>query len=126
MNQPTALIVEDNEDIARIFELTLKSANFSTEIASEGKVADQRLASGTLPDILICDLHLPEMNGQDILENNLDRLQANGTKIILVTADGQGMQLSHLVDMVLLKPVTPSQLSNFSTRLLNKKPSLVS
>ncbi len=116
--KPTALIIEDNYDISAIFDLTLRSAGFQTEIINYGQQAMERLKRDDLPDVLVCDLHLPERSGRDILEAHQDRLRAHGTKIMLVTADGQGMQLEHLVDMVLLKPVSPRQLSDFSQRLM--------
>lgn len=120
MSQPTALIIEDNLDIAHIFEIALRHENYATEVICCGNQALERLQTGPCPQILVTDLHLPGRTGEVILQEMQEKLRAHGTKIILVTADGQGMQLEHLADLVLMKPVLPTQLRDLSNRLLKQ------
>lgn len=115
--KPTVVVIEDNPDIAFVFDLALTHEGFATEVFYSGVEGLERLQNGPIPDVVITDLHLPYMSGERILEAVAEPLRKRGTKMILVTADGQGRQLNQYVDMVLLKPVTPSQLSHFAKRL---------
>ncbi len=111
------MIIEDNVDIAYIFNTTLMQAGFKTKVFLEGEQALARLEVGYRPDLLVIDLHIPGCDGERILNKVGTQLRAAGTKIMLITADGQGMQLQPMVDMVLMKPIRSDQLAQFAQRL---------
>lgn len=52
MTKPFALIVEDDRDIAEIFNLSLEGAGFVTEVVRDGQVAFERLAE-IEPDVVV-------------------------------------------------------------------------
>ena len=59
------LIVEDEPSIAEVVGLYMKRAGYQTLIASDGKSA-MTLLERHMPDIVILDLMLPEVDGLDI------------------------------------------------------------
>ncbi|MGA2702606.1 MAG: response regulator [Isosphaeraceae bacterium] len=61
----TALIVEDYPDQASLVARILRTCDFESIIAEDGKTG-LRLARLHLPDVLLLDLMLPDINGFDV------------------------------------------------------------
>src|SRR6187401_1398227 len=57
-----ALIVDDSRPIRRIESDILKELGFETADASNGKEALDRLQGGPLPDVVLVDWNMPEMD----------------------------------------------------------------
>jgi CheY-like chemotaxis protein len=116
MSHPLALIIEDDPQLSQIFSVTLQS-DFTVETITDGNQALARLAH-VVPDIIILDLHLPGVAGDDILAHIRADSRLAKSKIILATADArQADTLIDQVDIVLLKPVSPVQLREMASRL---------
>ena len=116
-HKPLAFIIEDDQRHATIFAQALKMAEFETEIIQDGVVALERLAA-TAPALVVLDLHLPYVAGDDILRQiRADKRLAN-TRVILATADPQMAEtLRDKSDLVLLKPISFNQLRDLAKRL---------
>ncbi len=117
MTNPFALIIEDDPKLATIFAEALQMAEFETEIVQDGKTALARLAA-TTPAVVVLDLHLPHVPGQDILA----QIRADGrlakTRVMLATADALTAEsLRGKADLVLLKPISFHQLRDLAKRL---------
>ncbi|MBS1250726.1 MAG: Polar-differentiation response regulator DivK [Chloroflexi bacterium] len=119
MTKPFALIVEDDRDIAEIFNLSLEGAGFVTEVVRDGQVAFERLAE-IVPDVVVLDIHLPGIPGNDILKFIRSNERLAETQVMLVTADAaRGEELRGESDLLLLKPVSPLQLRTLASRLIS-------
>lgn len=113
----TALVIEDDPTLATIYAKALHSVDFETEIIHDGQVAIDRLAEVS-PQIIVLDLHLPNVSGTKIVEQvrSLDHLSE--TRIIITSGDPHlADQVREDVDLVLDKPVSISQLQLLSARL---------
>ncbi|MBI1215783.1 MAG: response regulator [Alphaproteobacteria bacterium] len=64
--QRQVLIVEDEPDIAQFISAALENNGYVSRIVGTG-VDCLRICSGKLPDIVILDLGLPDMDGQEII-----------------------------------------------------------
>jgi two-component system response regulator len=116
MTKPLALIIEDDPQLSQIFAIAL-AAHFQTEVIQDGLTALNRLAEVT-PDVLVLDLHLPEVSGNKILDFICNEPRLGEARIILATADArQAEQLEEKADIVLLKPISPVQLRELAMRL---------
>ena len=62
------LIVEDDRPIARVYLEYLKSEGFSVNHVEDGGGAIDALSAGSI-DLVLLDLHLPDMGGLDILKH---------------------------------------------------------
>ena len=69
MTKPLALIIEDEEMLATIFEQALSMAEYETEVVRDGREAMTRLDNDTVPNVITLDLHLPFVSGEDILDH---------------------------------------------------------
>ena len=60
------LIVEDDEDLARIIADALAAAGYGTTIARDGREALVALQAER-PDVMLVDIFMPGMNGSELL-----------------------------------------------------------
>lgn len=117
MTVPLVLIVEDDAKLAEIFSLTLQTVGFGSEWIADGAAALTRLAK-VVPDLILLDLHLPKVDGLTVLRQIRADERLAKTRIILATADEQLAQtIEDQADLVLLKPISPEQLSRLVSRL---------
>jgi len=82
------LLIEDDYDLAHSIMLgirLIKDQRVETEIQYEGVSALARVESLPTPDLLILDMHLPNVAGQDIYE--AIRQKAPDCKVVIATAD---------------------------------------
>lgn len=116
------ILVIENEELVRagVLEL-LEAENFDAIGAENGRVGVQ-LAQDYLPDLILCDVMMPELDGYGVL-NVLQQNAATATiPFIFLTAKAtqsdlrQGMEQG--ADDYLTKPFTPEELlSAIATRL---------
>lgn len=118
MTKPTALIIEDDPKLAKIFSEALKMSDFAIEIFHQGDLALKWLATAT-PDIIILDIHLPYLSGRDILAGIRTKPHLAQSRIIVVTADlFEAEDLQGQVDQVLMKPISFQRLHRVVEQLL--------
>lgn len=115
-----ALVIEDHPDIADIFVRSLSAAGFETTVFQDGFDALKYLKT-TAPAVVSLDLHLPEISGLDILREIRDDERLAETRVILVTADQHlAKTVEKDADLVLLKPVSFTQLRDLAARIAAK------
>lgn len=76
-------MVDDEPAIVTLLEYNLKQANFEVESATNG-VDALSMAENGMFDIVLLDLMLPEMSGEQVLKQL--RMDRNDTPVILLTA----------------------------------------
>lgn len=114
---PVALIIEDDVDLADIFSDALQAAQFKTEIIADGAVAQKRLQE-MIPQLVVLDLHLPHVSGETILRQIRSTPALAKVKVVIASADPiTADMLSPESDLVLIKPVSFSQLRDLAQRL---------
>jgi CheY-like chemotaxis protein len=64
--QPRVLMVEDHPDIAELYQLKLQLDGYRVAVASNG-VTGLELARSLKPDVLLLDLHVPQLDGLEVL-----------------------------------------------------------
>ncbi|MGD2104292.1 MAG: response regulator [Anaerolineae bacterium] len=123
MNDQLAMIIEDNEDLAIIFAEALQAAGFETNIVKDGDAAVASLQT-SVPRIIILDLHLPHLSGEQILNQIRDDPRFADARVIIATADPRmADMLKDEADLVLLKPISFGQLRDLAARLAPGEPS---
>lgn len=114
---PLAVIIEDDPDLATLFEIILQGANYETEIIQDGEAATQRLGAVT-PDVVILDLHLPFISGVDVLKQIRADERLARTQVIITTADlYRAEALRAQADFILIKPVSLIRLRDLVANL---------
>lgn len=107
---PLVLLVEDEPPLRKFLAASLASAGYRLDEADTGRSALQR-ASQQPPDLVILDLGLPDMDGQQVLQQLREWLSA---PIIILSARDQEQQkitaLDHGADDYLTKPFSTGEL----------------
>ncbi len=117
MNKVTALIIEDDPTLSTVFSQALQAAEYETAVVLDGKSALAWLEKST-PDIVVLDLHLPNVSGEEILATIRTTERLKHVKVIVASADAQMARfLEYEVDLVLIKPVSFHQIRLLSARL---------
>jgi CheY-like chemotaxis protein len=117
-----ALIIEDDEDLADIFAEALRGVGFEVEEVADGKAAQERLNSGTVPFLILLDMHLPHISGGELLTQIKQDERFAKTIIIITSADARmGEAYSDQADFVMIKPISFVQLRDLTGRLKPKQ-----
>ena len=110
MNAKNILVVEDEASIAEVVSLYLKRAGYDVQIASDGKQAMSAFER-LMPDFVILDLMLPEVDGLSLTRWLRDR---SNVPIIMLTARREeidriaGLEMG--ADDYVVKPFSPQEL----------------
>jgi two-component system chemotaxis response regulator CheY len=103
-----ALIVDDSRPIRRIEGEILKELGFETSGASNGKEAMAILRSAPLPDVVLVDWNMPEMNGLEFIKAVRSDQRFSGMSILMVTTETEPEQMLRALtagaDEYLMKP----------------------
>lgn len=85
----SVLIVEDDEDIRAAMAELLESEGFEVAVASNGQEGLEVLSQMVPPCLVLLDLMMPVMNGEDFLRHVRQNPEQNEIPIIIVTASGR-------------------------------------
>jgi CheY-like chemotaxis protein len=119
--KPFVLVIEDTRDIAEIYAEILELEGMLVEMIVDGAVALQRLETA-LPDLVLLDMHLPNISGLEILAFIRNNARLKKTKVIVITANAHLAQdAEHTADITLVKPVSATQVRELSTRMLHHR-----
>lgn len=94
------LIIDDSTVMRRILESALRHSNLDLAEAlqaangMEGLAALENSAAEDLPlDLILCDVHMPVLNGLDFLLEKQRRNLAPGVPVVMITADASDPQV---------------------------------
>lgn len=111
--EQTILTVEDNPNIRKMIAYNLRRAGFRVIEAGDGKEA-VRVLQKVVPDLIILDVRMPEMNGFQLLELMRKYPRAAAIPVLMLSALSQPENVDRalglgVVDYV-VKPLDPSLL----------------
>ncbi len=117
------LLIEDNPDVRENTAEILSLANYYVHTAENGKIGVE-LASKEKPDLIICDIMMPELDGYGVLHILSKKPETASIPFIFLTAKTEkadirkGMTLG--ADDYLTKPFDDTDLLNAVEARLNK------
>lgn len=115
------LVVDDDKNLANTFKLILQSVGFHVDTAATGLQALYK-ANKTKFDLIILDVNLPDMLGDEVAEKLKEN--DNNLNIIMITGYSsfkEGIDSKDLgIDEILMKPIPPDELLTITKKALKK------
>lgn len=84
----SVLILDDHEDLLRVL---VEAITFSGHQAARGRTGQEGLRlieSGFLPDVILCDMMMPDMNGIAFLQQVRARPDLARVRFIIMSGNG--------------------------------------
>ncbi len=108
-------IIEDDQAISQMYRLKFEAEDFEVETAGNGKLGLQ-LCESMQPDIILLDLMMPEMNGDEMLEKLRATDYGKDIKVVILTNMGEQevpekVKQLGVTDVILKADMTPRQVA---------------
>lgn len=88
MTMPKVAIIEDDQTISQMYRFKFEAEGFEVETADNGRLGLE-LAEHMKPDIILLDLMMPEMTGDEMLTQLRATAWGKTTKVIILTNMGE-------------------------------------
>ena len=117
-------IIEDDQAISQMYRLKFEAEGYTVETAENGKLG-LALAETMKPDIILLDIMMPEMNGDEMLAQMRKTDWGKSIKVVVLTNTGEQELPPALKDLgvsaVILKAdMTPRQVAELVKQQLSK------
>lgn len=117
-------IVEDDQAIAQMYRMKFETDGYTVETAENGKLGLE-LAGKMKPDIILLDLMMPEMNGDEMLEQMRKSAWGKSIKVIILTNIGEQeippkVKQLGVSGIILKADMTPRQVAEVVKKQLSK------
>jgi len=107
------LVVDDDPVIMRLLRVNFEMEGFDVVSASDGEEAI-RSARNEAPDVIVCDIMMPKLNGLEVVERLRADPRTAGMPIVLLSAKAQASEvqkgLEAGADDYVTKPFDPLEL----------------
>ena len=85
-SKPLLMVVDDNQDILFNIKILLEAKGYEVKTATSGEMALTMLSSGeNPPEVIISDIMMPNMNGQQVLDAIQGNLKWKNIPIFIIT-----------------------------------------
>lgn len=120
----TVMIVEDDEMIREMMDITLSQAGYGVTTAGSGASALDLLKRVRI-DLILLDVHMPHMSGLEVLAS-LRRSGRAAPPVLMVTANRQAETVAEAMRLgcvgYIAKPFAPGELLGRVARALAPRP----
>lgn len=105
----TILLIDDDESILTVFRLALEQRRYRVITAASGNegLAQARLH---LPDLVLCDIKMPNVDGRKVLQALRENPKLGGKQVVLITGSASEVTQRESMDLgaddFLVKPVS--------------------
>lgn len=111
--EKTILIVDDSESIREVVNFTLENEGYNVLVGKDGKDALQHL-NGQDIDLVITDLHMPEMDGIGLIKEIRTMDPYQRVPILFLTTESQASKKLEAKEAGatgwIIKPFVPAKL----------------
>jgi len=98
MSQGNILVVEDDFDISNMLRIYFQSQGYEVSVAPCGEDALE-MCRHQLPNIIVLDIMLPDMDGYDVCRNLRDSLRTSHIPIIFLTQKDERSDKIHGLEL---------------------------
>jgi len=115
-------IIEDDPAISQMYRFKFEAEGYEVETAGNGKLG-LGLAQKMKPDIILLDLMMPEMNGDEMLEKMRATKWGSDIKVVVLTNKGEQeipekVRTLNVSAVILKADMTPRQVAELVKKQL--------
>src|SRR5579884_3565068 len=119
---PKIAIIEDDQTISQMYRFKFEAEDFEVETAENGKLGLE-LVEKMKPDIILLDLMMPEMTGDQMLEKMRGTAWGKKIKVIILTNMGEQeippkVKQLNINGLILKADMTPRQVAELVKKQL--------
>lgn len=114
----SVLVVDDEADVALGLAALLRARGYECELARDGLEALQRLERDPLPDLVLLDYEMPQLDGEEVLRRLRREPRTAHLPVLLATASTIDLSRLRRVSGLLRKPYPRHVLFAMISRLL--------
>ncbi len=124
MRKINVLIVDDSSVMRKIVERSLRQAGLELEVVREASNGAEALTEvqKDRPDLVLCDINMPAMDGLEFLRNLASVPQATNMPVVMITTEGSEARVVEALSVgakgYIRKPFTPEQVKERVTPLI--------
>jgi CheY-like chemotaxis protein len=119
------LVIEDEETVRENILELLDAEGFDAIAAPNGRIGLE-LARQQLPDLILCDVRMPELDGYGVLQGIRSDPAMAGIPLIFLTAKASKTDLSYGLELganaYITKPFTITELLSAISEILEGRP----
>jgi len=119
---PKVAIIEDDQAISQMYRFKFEAEGFSVETAENGKLGLE-LVEDMRPDIILLDIMMPEMSGDEMLTRLRKKPWGQNIKVIVLTNKGEqeipdSVKTQNVSAIILKSDMTPRQVADLVKKQL--------
>ncbi|HED65851.1 MAG TPA: response regulator [Planctomycetes bacterium] len=118
VKRKTILLVDDEQDVATGIATLLEAHGYDCELARDGLEALERLARDPLPDLVLLDYEMPQLDGEEVLRRLRREERTAHLPVLLATASQIDLSRLRRISGLLRKPYPRHILFEMVARLL--------
>lgn len=126
MTQPTPkiAIIEDDRAISQMYRFKFEAENYDVETAENGRLG-LALIESMRPDIVLLDIMMPEMTGDEMLAELRQEPWGRDIKVIILTNKGEqevpdSIKALNVSAVILKSDMTPRQVAELVKKQLGR------
>lgn len=109
-------IVEDDQAISQMYRIKFESEGFDVDVADNGKDG-LSLIEGMKPDVVLLDLMMPQMTGDQVLDKMRKSTWGKKIKVVVLTNMGEqeipkSVKKNGVSSVILKAEMTPRQVAD--------------
>lgn len=121
---PKIAIIEDDQAISQMYRFKFEAEGFDVQTAENGKLGLE-LIQKMKPDIILLDLMMPEMTGDEVLVKLRESSWGKHIKVIILTNMGEqeipdNVKKMGVSGIILKANMTPRQVADLVKKSLGK------
>lgn len=107
---PKIAIVEDDQAISTMYRIKFEAEGFDVETAANGKLGLALIAE-MKPDIILLDLMMPEMNGDEMLTELRKTSWGKDLRVIILTNSGEEQAPTSLKELGIRRYIVKAEMT---------------
>lgn len=121
------LIVDDDKFLLSMYSVKFQKEKFDVTTAGDGSEAVAKLQGGLIPDAIVLDIVMPNMDGLEVLEKMRQENLAKDAVVLILSNQGQSSDIEKAkrlgINGYIVKATTiPSEVVAEILRMLNSSP----